>query len=604
VTLHPFLAPEERPAGPRGGQVPFQAHIELLQFFLAHREEIVERVQGLLNAQRKPIEYLEDGSLLSRRFEDCFFALTGVTHSLSRPRGQLEKAHWASGFRPRDIPGLHNGLIDPAEMMVRGFFLWRQTRWPGRNGRVRYAHTLFNVYVIRCLELLSMRVWDAGSDTGSGSAGNRLSHVQGVLDQLWTVTPADQPVLVRDARWLIQLAQSPATDDLGAYFDVAEQVAETLPEADRIEIHKAGVRMAGGHLRSQIRYYSTKNAVSLGETDLVLSTRNSNALDFALLIQELVPLLEAYEHAWRGGDGQKRLELADAICQGISPDPELFLNRVELLGAYSMIEHLFVTTDRDGRAAYTPMGRRHVQLLQEYESRIGRLSKPLLEDCPHFRPVAGAYSPFGVLYGFTSDLLEHMALRTLQPGAVTHLGLEDVFVGGDASSGKLAWVSGWRKLPHLRPEVATLFDYPQQFAEEIFNRIEDALRRRASDGESNAAQAGRLFLLPGDTQPTDPTALLIPDLPVRYIRSSDPQIVAANKASSCDERQLLSDRREGKCLLSHETPGGWVAITKTILTEVLGAGRDVKVVGLPPVAAGVLQLMSPRLVVLPENLPP
>ena len=230
--------------------------------------------------------------------------------------------------------------------MIRGFHLWRQTRWPGRNGRVRYAHTLFNLYVIRCLELLSMRLWDVEAS----SAGDRLSHVQGVLDQLWKTTPADQPVLVRDARWLIQLAQSPATDDLGAYFEVAEKIAETLSEEDRIEIHKAGVRMAAGHLRSQIRYYSIKKAVSLDEKSLVLSTRNSNALDFALLIQELVPLLEAYEHAWHSDDGQKRLELADAICQGISPDPELFLNRVELLGAYSMIEHLFITTDRDGHA--------------------------------------------------------------------------------------------------------------------------------------------------------------------------------------------------------------------------------------------------------------
>ena len=139
--------------------------------------------------------------------------------------------------------------------MIRGFHLWRQTRWPGRNGRVRYAHTLFNLYVIRCLELLSMRLWDAGSS----SAGDRLSQVQGVLDQLWKITTADQPVLVRDARWLIQMAQSPATDELGAYFEVAEQIAETLSEEDRIEIHKAGVRMAAGHLRSQIRHYSMKN---------------------------------------------------------------------------------------------------------------------------------------------------------------------------------------------------------------------------------------------------------------------------------------------------------------------------------------------------------
>jgi hypothetical protein len=361
--------------------------------------------------------------------------------------------------------------------------------------------------------------------------------------------------------------------------------------------------MAAGHLRSQIRYHSLKKAVSLDETSLVLSTRNSNALDFALLIQDLVPLLAAYENACHGEDGRRRLELADAICQGISPDPELFLNRVELLGAYSMIEHLFITTDRDGHAAYTALGRRHVQLLQEYEARIGRVSKALSDDCPRFRPVAGAYSPFGVLYGFSTDLVEHMALKTVLPDAVTRFGLEDVFVGGDAGTDKLAWVNGWRNLPHLTPEVRKLFDYPQQFAEAVFERVEHALRRRVANGEASAvARTGRLFVPSADNRPPDSKMLLIPDLPVRYIGSSDVQLVAAQKADYHDELQLSSDRREGKCVLSYKTPGGWVAITKAILTEVLGAGHDAKIVGLPPEAVAVLQLMCPNLVVLPENL--
>src|SRR5262252_2899891 len=355
----------------RPGHVPFQAHVDLLHFFLGRRDEIVERIQGLLNAQRKPPHHLQDGSLLSRDFEDCFFTPSGVTDSQSRLRGQLEEAHWASGFKPREIPGLHNGPADPAELTMRAFYMWRQTRWPGRNGRVRYAHTLFNLYVIRRLELLSMRVWDGGAS----SAGSRLAQVQDVLDELWRIKAADQPVLVKDARWLIQIAQSLATDDLGAYFGVAEHIAGSFSDEDQIEIHKAGVRMAAGHLRSQIRYHATKQAASLDEKSVVLSTRDSNALDFALLIQELVPLLDAYEHAWPCGDERKRLELADAICQGISPDPELFLNRVELLAAYSMIEHLFIATDLDGHAVYTPVGRRHVKLLQEYEARIGRVSK-------------------------------------------------------------------------------------------------------------------------------------------------------------------------------------------------------------------------------------
>ena len=141
--------------------------------------------------------------------------------------------------------------------MIRGFYCWQQTRWPGRNGRMHYAHTLFNLYVLRCLQFLSMRLWDEDPS----SAGGRLAEIQGVLDELWRSSPADQPVIVRDARWLIPLAQSLITDELAPYFEVARQVTETLPEADVLEIQKAHVRMLGGHLTSQIRYYCTKDGV-------------------------------------------------------------------------------------------------------------------------------------------------------------------------------------------------------------------------------------------------------------------------------------------------------------------------------------------------------
>jgi hypothetical protein len=574
-------------------EVPFRAHVELLQLFLVHRAEIVERIQGLLNAQRKPPHYLQDGALLSRHFEDCFFTLAAITPAQARLRGQLQDAHWAGGFKPSLMPGVHNDLVDPGEMMVRGFHLWAQTRWPGRNGRLRYAQTLFNAYLVRCLELLSMRLWDAGS----AGAAARLSQVQGLLEQLWSSSPPDQPVLVRDARWLIPLAQSPTTDELAGYFEVLAHIAASLSQPDRIEIHKASVRMAGGHLRSQLRHYCLKQRVGLDENSLVLSSRNSNALDFAVLIEGLVALLEAYEHACHSADRDRRLELAGAICQGISADPELFVRRVDLLGAYSMIEHLFITTSRDGHAVYTPMGQRHVQLLQEYAGRISRLAKPLDEDCPHFRPVDGSYSPYGVIYGFSSNLTEHVVLKALQPDALTPFSLEDVFIEGQANAQKLAWVSGWRKLPHVDPDVQRLFDYPQQFAADIFNRLELALRRRAEEGATNVAvRTGRLFILPAEDAATDSQAVQIRDLPVRYIGSSDPQIVAAHQAHAYDQPRLLHDRREGMFVVSYQTAGGWVAITKDLLTEVLGAGGDVKIVGLPAAAAAVLRLMCPGLV--------
>jgi hypothetical protein len=591
------------------GQVPFQAHVEMLRFFLTHREDIVESIEAVLNAQRKPIRYLQDRSLLSHQFEDCFFARTAVTAGQTRLRGQLEEAHWAAEFKPRQVHHVYNDLIHPAEMMIRGFHCWQQTRWPGRNGRMHYAHTLFNLYVIRCLEFLSMRLWDEDPS----SAGGRLAEIQGVLDELWRSSPADQPVIVRDARWLIPLAQSLITDELAPYFAVGQQVTETLQEVDKLEIQKAHVRMLGGHLTSQIRYYCTKDGVSINDHSVVVRARTSNALDLALLVQGLVGLLKGYDRALRSGDERMRLDMAGAICQGISPDPELFLNRVDLLSAYSMIEHVFIATDREGYVVYSPLGQRHVQLLKEYGELIDRLIKSLRDDFPRFRPVDGGCSPYGVMFGLPSNLIEHMALKTLQRDAEARFSLEDIFDDGDTSAAKLAWVNGWRELPHINHEVQRLYDYPQQFAEDIYDRIagelsrrdlnvDDELSRRDSNAEAcHGSRTGRLYIVSGDDPETGSKPSAIPELPARYFRSSDRQIVTAHKAELYDRAQLLHERQEGHFLVSYETPGGWIALKKDLLTEVLEAGRDARIAGLPLDAAQVLRLMCTDLVI-PENV--
>jgi hypothetical protein len=561
--------------------VPFQANVELLRLYLTHREDIVETIEAVLNAQRKPVAYLRDHSLLFRLFEDCFFARTTPTGSQTRLRGQLEEAHWTAGFRPRPVADLHNDLIHPAEMMIRAFYCWQQTRWPGHNGRMHYAHTLFNLYVVRCLQFLSMRVFDESPNT----AAARLAEIQSLLDELWRSAPPDQPAFVRDARWLIPLAQSLITDELAPYFEVARQITETLPEADALEIQKAHVRMLGGHLTSQIRHLCTKDGVSLNHQSVVLRTRTSNALDFALLVQGLLGLLKAYGRALQSGDEPLRLHMAGAIFQGISADPELFLNRLDLLSPYSMIEHIVPS----------PLGKRHVQLLKEYGALMDRLRHPLRDDFPRFRPVDGGCSPYGVIFGLPSHLIEHMALKALQHHAETRFSLEDVFGDKDTRAAKLAWVNGWRNLPHIDREVQRLYNYPQQFAEDVYARIESELGRSCA-----ALRTGRLYVASGDDPQTK--ASTIPELPSRYFVSSDRQIVAAHKAEPYDPAQLLAARREGHFLVSYETPAGWIALKKDLLTEVLGAGLDASVVGLPLDAAQLLRLLCTDLVI-PEDVP-
>jgi hypothetical protein len=179
-----------------------------------------------------------------------------------------------------------------------------------------------------------------------------------------------------------------------------------------------------------------------------------------------------------------------------------------------------------------------------------------------------------------------MAFRTLLPDALLRFTLEDVFAAGNQRTEKLAWVSGWRRLPHISAEVQRLFEYPQQFAEDIFSRMQAALGHCAEGAASVPFRTGRLFI----------GAAGAAELPLRYVRSSDPALVEAKRAEFQDETRLLHDRREGMFVLSDETPGGWIAITKDLFTEILGVGQDARIAGLSAVAAETLRLMYPTLV--------
>ncbi|HEY0963354.1 MAG TPA: hypothetical protein VGE69_13465 [Pseudomonadales bacterium] len=574
----------------------FQDHLDRLQAFLARRSTVVDCIERLLNCQKKP-EYWQDFALLARDFILCFEAARDGQLPL---RVALERAHWADGFMPRNQPG--NALVDPVEQALRAIHLWRATRWPGQNGRVHFAHTLFNLEIVRNLALLGMRLWDDADEEDAGNAHRsadsgvtaRLAGMQALLAALWRDAPADQPRLVRDVRWLFPVAMSPTTDSLAGYFTVAERIASTFTEADRTETQRAWVVTGAGHLRSQLRDLARRRGVPIDDRELVLLTRVSNALDVALLTEGLVTLLQAYERAVQCDDAQQRAALASAICQGISPDPELFVERIDLLGPYTMIEHLFVTSDAAGHATYTPAGMRHRELLAQYGQLMAALAASLHADCTQHAPHSDAWSPYGALYGFASNLLELIAFRTLARDAVPEFGMEDVFTNGDAR--RREWASGWRRLPHIRPEIAEQFAFPQDFADTIHARVAAALQRGA--GTQDRAPMGRLFVGTDDAldSPASLAAAQAPALSPRYVVSSDPQYVAAGHATRKDEADLLHCRNEGEYLVSFATESGWTAVTKDLLSDVLGAGSDARISCLPAAPAAILRLMlaAPR----------
>jgi len=161
-------------------------------------------------------------------------------------------------------------------------------------------------------------------------------------------------------------------------------------------------------------------------------------------------------------------------------------------------------------------------------------------------------------------------------------------------------VNGWRKLPHIDREVQRLYDYPQQFAEDVYGRIGassgGAIKYEARDG----SRTGACISCPG-------TTLRLIRRRRRFrkagpvLRSSDRQIVAAHKAEPYDRRNCWrAGGRAFPCQLRNAKR--MIALKKNLLTEVLGAGRDARIVGLPLDAAQVLRLMCPDLMI-PENVP-
>ena len=269
--------------------VSFPDHVALLNEWLTVHQAIVEQIESrLLNVQGKDTARHPSRDYFDRIFSACFYDTPGLPRALSGLRGQLLASHVADGFEPVVLDNAAQTL-DPLELILRAYHVWEHGRWPGRNGRLSYARVLFGVFLLRQLEALSLRIWDDDPVL----AADRLRDIQGLLDRLNGLLHPH--LLVRDARWLIQTAQGPLTRHLAPYFRIADRIAESFTGAGGLELHAAGVKLAGNHLRSQLRYRSAELNLPVDDPIVLAVTRNSNAMDTALLVRDLVPLLDAYQ---------------------------------------------------------------------------------------------------------------------------------------------------------------------------------------------------------------------------------------------------------------------------------------------------------------------
>ena len=575
--------------------VSFSAHVALLTELLTRHQPIVDQIESrLLNVQGKDTARNRSREYFDEVFSSCFYDTAGLPRNLSGLKGQLLASHIADGFEPVVLDGAAHTL-DPLELILRAYDIWKHARWPGRNGRLSYARVLFGVFLLRQLEALSLRIWD----DDSALAGDRLGTVQGLLDRLNDLV--GPRVLIRDARWLIQTAQGPLTRHLAPYFRIAGKIAGSFTAEQRLELHVAGVKLAGGHLRSQLRHRSSELNLPVDDAEVLAVTRNSNAMDAALLTRDLVSLLEAYEAACLRGDPDARVQLVDGILQGLSADPELFVTRLDLLGPCTAIESLFVERGGDGIARATEMGTVHTELLGRYEHLIGATAARLREDATSLDPQRNPYSPLGIICGFCADLLSNMALTALLAPAPSVASLEDMFVTHGDPERKLACARGWERLPAGGGEREHV-EHSPAWARLVFRRTIDALELRAQSTAPNASTlpAARLFVVPRG-QKVGASVYDLPDNIVsaqEHCLTSDVNRALSNGTTAFPKSQILADRNEGRFLASAEIDGKWFAISKTILTQVTGRGFDALIVDVPAPVIEVLKVTCPELIVV------
>jgi hypothetical protein len=568
----------------------FAAHISLLTEFLDRRQAIVDRIEStLLNVKEKDTSRRRDRAYFDQLLTACLFGAPGLPHDLLRLKGQLAARHLADGFEPVLLERFSHQL-DPLELIVRAYLYWNEQRWPGKSARLTYAHAIYAVFIVRQIEYLGLTIWDDGED----SAADRLQTIQQLLERLNQDAPV---VFSRRAEWLMQTAQGPLTRHLEPYFRISERIDESLAGHQRLELHTAGARLAGGHLRSQLRYRVWTSTRPSDDPELVAFVRNANAMDTALLVHDLAALLDAYDRATDAADSTLKLDLADAILQGVSADPELFLTRLDLLGPCTAIEHLFIA-GAGGHLTHTPAGQRHAHFLDRYAALVGKLAGELTQDAERLRPRDATYSPYGVAYGFCADLMQNMALSVLHGQPQNDLALEDMFVSHDRLDDKLARAQHWQRLP-ARAGEREHFEHSSEWASEIWTRTTAALDARAArpaDPNASPIRSARVFVVveSPDTGEADVSPDAVPAQ--EYCFTSDLKRAVDTSATPQPKHQMMSDRNEGRFLASVETNDKWFAVSKLILSMFTSQGKEAVIRDVPPAAVEVLQLTAPAVV--------
>lgn len=216
-------------------------------------------------------------------------------------------------------------------------------------------------------------------------------------------------------------------------------------------------------------------------------------------------------------------------------------------GPCTVIETLFVERDHDGSVRRSAMGSLHEHMVRRYRQLVIAAAQRLREDARSLDPAPGPYSSLGITCGFS---------RTFFPA--------------------WSWQRCSIRLPGSEPRGRV--------------RDERQSRDRAPFRVLTRTPGSLVEKVPDGTVPAQEHCL-----------SSDVNRALVDGATAFPRSQIVGDRNEGRFLASAEIDGKWFAVSKTIVTQVIGQGFDALILDVPEPVIDVLRVTCPDLIVVGGN---
>jgi hypothetical protein len=222
----------------------------------------------------------------------------------------------------------------------------------------------------------------------------------------------------------------------------------------------------------------------------------------------------------------------------------------------------------------------------------------LKEDAHSIDPAHAVYSPLGIVYGFSADILSNMVLNTLRSTSSSDLSLEDMFISRGQLERQRTQAQEWQRLPKVEGEPDA-FEHSSEWAEQMFARMLQALEARAArPAEPNASSCpqARLFVVPrGVAMESLPDGVL-PDGIIsaqEHCLTSDVARARETGATALPKSRLSADRAEGRFLASIDADGVLFGVSKVPLTLYTSQGKNAVMTDVPSSVIDVLRLVCP-----------